>query len=285
LLEKKHKVFGIDIRKNAYSKLVDLNTIHVDLRSVKNVKRLPRNIDFVIHLAAHSRVMQTIQKPSLAAENLVMTTNVLDYCVKTGVKGLIFSSSREVYGNVKRFSCSEQHSGAMIENPYGASKLACEALIQAYAICFGLRYDILRFSNVYGMYDQSERVIPFFIRQIQARKPITIYGKDKTLDFTHIDDVVHGIMLTIQKFRKISNMTMNIASGKGVKLASVVLQLGKHLGEKPVFRIRKNRAGEVMRFVANISLAKRKLGYHPKKTFSSGIAKAVQWHQQQKTTH
>ena len=112
----------------------------------------------------------------------------------------MFSSTREVYGDVHRFEeyAEEAADFAFTESPYSASKITSEAFIYSYARCYGLDYLVFRFSNVYGRYDidlqRMDRVLPLFMHQLSRGEPITIYGGDeKVLDFTYVDDCVDGI--------------------------------------------------------------------------------------------
>src|SRR5207248_2781638 len=117
---------------------------------------------------------------------------------------------------IQRFSTEETSADfAFTESTYSASKIAGEALIYSYARCYGLPYIVFRFSNVYGRYDSDiermERVIPLFIRRIARDEPITIYGPEKVLDFTYVDDCVDGIVRGIEALAsgRVSNQTIN----------------------------------------------------------------------------
>ncbi|MBI2636343.1 GDP-mannose 4,6-dehydratase, partial [Candidatus Peregrinibacteria bacterium] len=164
------------------------------------------------------------------------------------------------------------------ESPYTASKIAGEALIQAYTRCYALDHVIFRFSNVYGMYDDSERVIPLFIRRAQKNEPLVVYGKDKCLDFTYIDDTVDGILRTIDRFADVKNDTYNIANGKGTTIVELAETVRKLTGSASKVHYRESRTGEVIRFTADITKAKEKLGYAPQTSFEEGIRKTVEWY-------
>ena len=160
--------------------------------------------DLVVHLAAHAKVHQLVAQPHRALENTMMTFNVLEYCRQRKLP-LVFSSTREVYGDVHRFEGYSEATAdfAFTESPYSASKIASEAFIYAYARCYGLKYLAFRFSNVYGRYDNDlhrmSRVLPLFIHAMSRDEPITVYGgADKVLDFTYIDDCVDGISRGIE---------------------------------------------------------------------------------------
>ena len=104
---------------------------------------------------------------------------------------------------------------------YSASKIAGEAFVYSYARCYGLRYLVFRFSNVYGRFDNDlhrmVRVLPLWIHKLSRNEAITVYGEDKKLDFTYVDDCVDGIVRGIQALAegRVASGTINLAYGKG----------------------------------------------------------------------
>ncbi len=142
---------------------------------------------------------------------------------------------------------------------------------------------MFRFSNVYGRYDadleRMERVIPLFARRIARGEPIVIFGREKVLDFTYYEDAVNGIMRGIDALtsRRVTNQTINLAYGQGGSLVDVVNVLADSLGKPAKVSYEPARAGEVMRYVADISKARELLGYEPKTPLPTGLAKAVAW--------
>ncbi len=283
-----HYVFGVDQRPNPWTH--EIETLLQDLsapyqRNEKGIGGVeyPKNLDVVVHLAANAKVHELVEQPDRALKNIVMTFNVLEYCRHNNLP-IIFSSSREVYGDIHRYITEESYADfAFTESPYSASKISGEALIYSYAQCYGLRYLVFRFSNVYGRYDNDlermERVIPLFIRKISRGEPITIYGKDKVLDFTYVDDCVDGICRGIDYLVNGSegNHTINLAYGQGNTLIKMAELVGKALGVEPAMTIEPARVGEVTHYVANIGKARALLGYNPTTTLEEGIPKAVAW--------
>ena len=165
------------------------------------------------------------------------------------------------------------------ENPYSASKISGEALIHAYRKTFGMHFVIIRFSNVYGMYDDSNRVIPLWIRQALKNENLVVYGKDKVLDFTYIDDAINGVTKIIERFDQIAGETFNIAShGKRRELTYVANKLKKLLKSQSKITIKGNRPGEVWKFQADISKAEKLLDFKPKVSLDEGLEKAVEWY-------
>ncbi len=288
LQERGHFVFGIDKRPNSWTNeietlLQDLSSPFRDFEAGIGHVEYPPDLDAVVHLAAHAKVHKLVEQPDRALENITMTYNVLEFCRQNDLP-LIFSSSREVYGDIHRYITEESYADfAFTESPYSASKISGEALIYSYAQCYGLKYLVYRFSNVYGRYDNDlermSRVIPKFIREISERQPITIYGEDKVLDFTYIDDCIAGISTGLENLvsGKDVNHTINLAFGQGNSLVTMAEYIGQALGIKPVVHIKPPRVGEVTHYVANIGKARALLGYSPKTPLKEGIERAVAW--------
>jgi UDP-glucose 4-epimerase len=224
-----------------------------------------------------------VEQPDRAMENISMTFNVLEFCRHNNLP-IIFSSSREVYGDIHRYITEESHADfAFTESPYSASKIAGEALIYSYAQCYGLRYLVFRFSNVYGRFDNDiermERVIPLFMRKIKQGEPITVYGEAKVLDFTYVDDCVDGVRkgIDLLVMRCGENHTINLAYGQGHSLVNLVQYLGEELGVEPDMTVEPSRVGEVTHYVANIGKAFAILGYNPVVPLREGIRRSVAW--------
>jgi UDP-glucose 4-epimerase len=287
LLDEGHFVFGIDVRPNSWTEriptlLQDLSAPYHDYRGGIGHVPYPQNLDLVVHFAAHAKVHELVEQPDRALANIKMTFNMLEFCRQNQLP-IIFSSSREVYGDIHRYITEESHADfAFTESPYSASKIAGEALIYSYAQCYDLRYLVFRFSNVYGRYDNDiermERVIPLFIRKISRGEPITVYGEDKVLDFTYIDDCVDGVRRGIDLLVDgEANQTVNLAYGQGTSLVGMAGYIGEALGVQPNISIKPSRTGEVTRYIANIGKATALLGYRPTTPLREGVAKAVAW--------
>lgn len=273
-------VVGLDNRRNTWTD--EINTTRRDLTE-PFLGIPPVGARALVHLAAHAKVNATVERPQWAMENIAMTFNALEYCRKYQLP-IIYASSREVYGDIQRFLTEESYADFnYAESPYSASKLAGEALVYSYARCYGLRYIVFRFSNVYGRYDNDlermERVIPLFIRKIAAGEPITVYGAKKTLDFTYVDDCVSGIVAGLELLTagEAVNETVNLAYGQGHTLAAMAWMIGEALGVKPRMTIEDSRPGEVTHYVANIGKARALLGYEPQVTLQDGIRRAIEW--------
>ena len=275
-----HAIDGIDIRRNTWTD--DIPTTLRDLTQ-PFLTHVHNGAQVVVHLAAHAKVHELVEHPHKALQNIQMTFNVLEYCRKYGLP-IVYASSREVYGDIQRFLTEESYADFnYAESPYSASKLSGEALVYSYARCYGLRYLVFRFSNVYGRYDcdleRMERVIPLFIRKIAGDEPIIVYGAKKTLDFTYVDDCVSGIVAGAKLLATGAavNETVNLAYGQGTTRAKVAYLIGERVGRTPRMTIEDSRPGEVTHYVANIGKARALLGYNPQVSLDDGIGRAVEW--------
>jgi UDP-glucose 4-epimerase len=183
-----------------------------------------------------------------------MTFNVLEYARRRNLP-IVFASSREVYGDVHRFEEYGETSAdfAFTESTYSASKIAGEAFVYSYARCYGLPYLVFRFSNVYGRFDNDlhrmVRVIPLFIHRLRRGERITVYGgEQKTLDFTHVDDCVDGVVRGIDALvaGRVQNETINLAFGSGNTLIRVAELIAERLGVEPEMTLAPALLGEVL---------------------------------------
>ena len=281
LLERGDKVLGIDCRDNEWTERIE--TVCMDLAEV-TVEDLPAGpFDVVLHFAAYAKVYELVERPHRAMANIKMLFNVLEYCRRNAVP-MIFSSSREVYGDIHHHVTHEALADFVVaESPYSASKISGEALIYSYNQCYGLPYLVFRFSNVYGRYDNDaqrmERVVPLFIERIAHDQPVTIYGQEKVLDFTYVDDCTGGIIRAADALvaGKVVNQTINLAYGQGWTLVDVVNLISLGLNKRAQVTYESSRQGEVMRYVADIGKARDLLDYQPGTPLSGGIPKTLDW--------
>jgi nucleoside-diphosphate-sugar epimerase len=288
LLAEGHDVHGIDKRANTWTdevpdEVVDLVALSADRSSWSP----PWRPDCVVHLAAHAKVHELVLEPGKALENVQMASAALELARAAGCP-IVFGSSREVYGDIHHHATDEGMADFVVaESPYSASKIAGEAFMYSYAKCYGLPVLVYRFSNVYGRFDSDaermERVIPLFLRRIADGRPITVYGRTKMLDFTYVDDCVAGVIAGIEALvdGKVTNDTVNLAYGQGNTLEDLVNLLELSLRQEARVTWEPSRVGEVTRYVADISKAKRLLGYDPQVPLTTGLRRYVAWWREQ----
>src|SRR6476659_287073 len=281
-----HDVFGVDKRLNTWTD--DFRYLLQDLSG--HYPSFPDGIGGV----EYPEVDLVVRQPHRALENAVMTFNVLEFCRQQNLP-IVFSSSREVYGDVHRFAEEEASEAsadfAYTESTYSASKIAGEAFVYSYARCYGLKYLVFRFSNVYGRYDNDlarmVRVLPLFIHTMLRDEPVTVFGQEKTLDFTYVDDCIEGITRGIEALAdgRVVNETVNLAYGQGNSRVHAAELIAAELGTEPKIALAPSLLGEVTHYVADLSKARQLLGYGPKVPLDVGIARAVAWFREHRAAH
>ncbi len=282
LQRREYEVTGADIRHNGWSRSVDNATVICDLRYRDFFNILPPDFDMVIHLAANARVFYTVVEPALARDNFEIMFNVLEFSRLNNIARIIFASSREVYGNSHDISFSEDEISLLgrCESPYAATKIGAEALLAAYGLCYNLDYIVFRLSNVYGKYDDSNRVIPHFIKKTSEGEDLTVFGVEKLLDFTYISDCSDAITSAIESFDRVKNNVFNIASGEGTTLLEVAKSIISKTGANGRIVVKDSRPGEVVKYVANICKATELLNYQPRVRLDEGIDKTIKWYRE-----
>lgn len=289
LLQKGISVLGIDKRENIWTDQIPFIRRDLAQEGMPSLAEMAvtnkgfDRPDLVVHLAANAKVHELVKEPRRAHENATITFNVLEFCRQQELP-IIFSSSREVYGRSMPPAVAEDTTDVFhILSPYAAYKMADEMLIYAYANCYDLKYLVFRLSNVYGRYDSDiermSRVLHIFISQMRRGEPITIFDRTKVIDFTYVDDCISGLMLGIDKLNKgeVVNETFNLSSGSPATLVQLAETVATNLGITPTIVDQPIQPGEINFYVADLSKAKKLLGYEPKMSFEEGIKRAVEW--------
>jgi UDP-glucose 4-epimerase len=249
-----------------------------DIRDKEAVVAAVQGMDVVVHLAAHTRVVESVSDPSTSFDiNVVGTLNVLLASRAAGVRKFIFASTGGAILGEQEPPVHECMVPRPI-SPYGASKLAGEAYCSAFAGSFGLNTVALRFSNVYGPYSYHKgSVVAQFFRNLLQGHPLTIYGDgSQTRDFVFVEDLVEAILLADQ--HGTPGEVFQIASGRETSIAELI-GLMKQVLPGLTFDIRyeRSRPGEVSRNYASIEKASRILAYEPKMQLQEGLRRTWEW--------
>jgi UDP-glucose 4-epimerase len=280
LVKAGHQVRVLDnLSTGSIENLADvLNAIEFvrgDVRDYGVVESAVRGVDAVVHLAALIDVAESVERPDLYFDvNVRGTYNVVK--ASKNVSTFIFASSSAVYGEPIRVPIPEDHP-LMPKSPYAASKVSGEAFVQAFANQYGFRPVILRLFNVYGP-KQSRAyagVIIEFIRRVSRGEPPVIFGDgEQTRDFIHVGDVVEAIMLSLRN--EGVRGVFNIGSGEGVTinyLARLILKLMGREDLKPIYA--PPRPGDIRHSIADISRARKELGFKLKVGLEVGIKELI----------
>jgi len=228
----------------------------------------------VIHLAAKIDVNESIQNPIECNNvNVTGTVNLLQACVKKNIQNIIAASSAAVYGNLTEIPLLEYNPTIPL-SPYGASKLSTENYLQAFANSFDMNCISLRFFNIYGIHQtiQYAGVITKFIQNIQNNLPLIIFGDGKqSRDFISIHDVIRAIHNAILKIDGKRGNVYNIGTGKPRSVNELVDILEVFLDKKLKIEYKERRKGDIQNSYADISLAKKELGFHPEISLKEGL--------------
>jgi len=232
------------------------------------------NIDVVFHEAAIASVPKSVSHPMLVHDvNVNMTLQLMNYCVKAGVKRFIFASSAAVYGILKSKATEEM--ACRPNSPYGAGKLAIEDYLHAYKRTYGLDTVMLRYFNVYGprqRYSDYSGVITIFISKLLNGEGPIIFGDGlQVRDFVHVDDIVQANMLAMESANATGEM-FNVASGRAtsiLELVEIVKELVGAINIKHQFA--PPRQGDMKLGLASIDKIIRTLGYDPRVQMQHGL--------------
>ncbi len=228
-----------------------LKLVKIDIRETEVMTKLVRENDIVFHLAAVSMVTPSLKDPLTTFQTNVAATEHIARICSLEKKRIIFSSSREVYGNAHTMPVSESQPFSP-ESPYGASKAAAEDILVGYSRAFGLDYVSLRLANIFGSGD-FDRVIPIFLNKMIKGERVSVFGKDKVVDFIDVDT-------TCKVFEAGLNIppgAYNVCSGKGTSIATLARRLKEITNSTSQIEIAENRPNEVLRFVGDPSKIRR----------------------------
>jgi UDP-glucose 4-epimerase len=274
LIELGHDVIVIDNLMLGKKKFINKKAkfFKVDIRDLRELKKIFKNAEAVFHLAADPRLPVSIEDPIGTHEiNVTGTLNVLLAAKESGVKKVIFSSSCAVYGDQKL--PIKEDSKLNPSSPYGLHKLMGENYCKLFSELFDLETVCLRYFNVFGPRKLATgsypMVIPIFLRQRAEGKKLTIVGDGKqTRDYVHVSDVVEANILAWQSNVK-NGETINVGSGNQTSVNDIAEIIGGPTINLP------HRIGE-MRFIqADIKLAKKILGWRPKISLEEGVRKLI----------
>ncbi len=262
----------------------DFTFVLGELAEPTALRNLFRNVKFdqVIHLAALAGVRPSLMEPeSFQQINVEGTVNLLEAAHHSGIKKVTIASSSSVYGVNKKVPFSENDPTQRLISPYAASKLACEALGHVYHHVYGMDIAMLRFFTVYGPRQRPDLAIHKFARLIEDGKPVPVFGDGSTArDYTYVSDTVAGVIACTN--REFGYEIFNLGESHTVTLARLIEVLEQTLGKKAIIERHPQQPGDVPLTYADISKARKHLGYDPKVGIEEGIRLFVEWFRQQK---
>ncbi|WP_232696493.1 GDP-mannose 4,6-dehydratase [Brevibacillus daliensis] len=233
--------------------------------------------DLIVHLAAKAGVRPSVESPQTYFDtNVTGTVNIMDAAVTQSVKKVILASSSSVYGLNQTTPFAETDPILDPASPYGASKIAGEAIGRSYSHCYSLPVTALRFFTVYGPRQRPDLAIHKFARKIVKGESIPVFGDGTTSrDYTFIDDIVAGIRGAMER-EQTGYDVFNLGNDQPVSLRQLIEELEEALGKKAKIDWLPPQIGDVPHTWANIEKAKQ-IGYCPKTDFKQGIHRFVEW--------
>ena len=254
-----------------------------DIRDQKGLEKIFRNhqIDFIIHLAALAGVRPSIERPLEYEEvNVRGTMNLWELCNQFGIKKFICASSSSVYGNNEKIPFCETDNVDQPISPYAATKKSGEVLGHVYHSLYGIDMIQLRFFTVYGPRQRPDLAIYKFTKLISENKEIPFYGDGNTArDYTYIDDIIDGILKSIDYLEKNSDIyeIINLGENEVVTLTEMLSEIEKNLNKTAIRKILPLQPGDVQKTSADITKAQNLIGYKPVTNFQNGTKKFVEW--------
>jgi len=253
----------------------------LDIRNKDAVRAIMRGVDAVYHLAVQC-VRVSIRDPYLVHDvNATGTLHLLTAALDENIKRFVYCSSSEVYGTATRVPMDEEHPPAPT-TPYGASKLAGEVYARSFFLTYGLPVTVVRPFNTYGPREHFEgpygEVIPKFVVRALNDAPLVIFGDGtQTRDFTEVSDTVRGLCMAGECDALVGDV-VNIARGQEVSVATLAQIVLDTLPEsKSVIEHQAPRPGDVLRHYADITKARRVLGFEPRSALREGVKRYVDW--------
>lgn len=238
---------------------------------------IPEHVDCIIHLAAKAGVRPSIQNPAVYQQvNIMGLQNLLDFTKERKIEQFVFASSSSVYGVNDHFPWKEDEL-LMPISPYAMTKLSGEMLGHVYHKLFGIRFLALRFFTVYGPGQRPDLAIHKFTKAILKGTPIPVYGDGSTSrDYTYVDDTVQGIIGAID-YTASGFEIINLGNNYTVTLNELISSIERLTEKKAVIERYPDQPGDVPKTFADISKAKRLLGYHPSTRLDDGLAVFYRW--------
>lgn len=282
LLHLNHDIIIVDNLSSGFKKNVPLSGVHFiegDIRDSALIHKILQGVETIYHLAASVGNKRSIENPIIDADiNAIGTLNILEAARKYQVKKIIISSSAGIFGELKTLPIKENHE---IEprTPYACSKLYAEKVALTYSALYGIEVVCLRYFNVYGpnqRYDAYGNVIPIFVFNMLRGEPLLIYGDgEQTRDFVNVHDVVQA-NIKAASTNHLSGV-FNVASGTQVTINQLVSNLIAISDINPLIKFTSPRLGDVRHSLADISSAKKSLGYSPDINLYKGLQEYFEW--------
>ena len=270
-------------KKSNLADIIDkIEFIEADMGDEQKARNAMKGIDVVLHEGALPSVPKSVDNPAATHKHCVDATFTLLMAARdAGIKRFVYAASSSAYGDTPTLPKIETMAANPL-SPYAAAKLFGEYYCSVFYKVWGLETISLRYFNVFGPYQdptsQYAAAIPAFVTLMLKDKSPTIYGDgEQSRDFTYIDTVVDANLLAA-RVKHTAGEVINIACGQAVTINQIIGMINKLVGKnvKPIYA--PSRAGDVKHSLADITLARKTIGFNPAISFQQGLEKAIGWY-------
>ena len=287
LIKLKYKVVALDNlrtgKKFFLRKIIkhkNFRFINIDLKNKKSLDKIIKKNSFIVHLSANADVRFGIKNRFIDLdENIKVTQNILEICIKKNVKKIVFSSTGSVYGEATKIPTPENYEYPLQTSLYANSKNCCEGMITTYNNYFKLKYTIFRFVSCLGQKYTHGHVIDFFKKLKKNPLKIKILGNGKQLkSYMHVDDCCDALIHSL-RYKKYDNQILNLGTKEWINVNTSLKIICNQLRVKPKVIREKNNSGwpgdnpKILLCTKKIN----KLGWKPKKTIKDSIVDTVNY--------
>ncbi len=261
----------------------EIEFIEGDLLDRPTVDRAVSGVDYVFHEAALASVPRSVERPlETHAHCVTATLTLLDAARRSGVKRLVYAASSSAYGD-QPFASKREIDLPVPISPYGVAKYAGECYCRSFTATYGFETVCLRYFNVFGPRQDPDSpysaVIPLFVTAMLAGEPPTVHGDGlQSRDFTFVGNVVHGNLLAA-KAKGVAGRVFNVAMGGSITLLKLIAILNELLGTDIQPNHGAPRQGDIRESMADITEARRLLGFEPIVDFEEGLRRSIEYYQ------
>lgn len=288
LIEQGHTVRGVDNLNDAYDvrmkeyRLRHLQTLpgfsflKLDISDRAAVEALPA-FEAVINLAARAGVRASVENPWIFVEtNVLGTLNLLELCRRKGIRKFILASTSSIYGANAPLPTPETADSDHPLQSYAASKKSAEVLCHSYHALYGIDVTVLRYFTVYGPAGRPDMSMFRFTKWIREGQAVQVYGDgDQSRGFTYVDDIAHG---TIAGLKPLGYEIINLGGHEVIRINALVGLLEELIGKKAVVEHLPPNPADMLANQADVSKARRLLGWKPRVGLTEGVQTLVDWY-------
>jgi UDP-glucose 4-epimerase len=259
--------------------------LEADLTDAAAVARAMAKVEVVYHLGALASVQRSVEAPEVTHGSCATATlHVLDAARRHGVRRVVYAASSSAYGGLSSEAGQTEDASLQPLSPYAAAKLSGELYAQAFTATYGLETVSARFFNVFGPRQRGDSpysgVIALFITAMAAGRVPTVHGDGlQSRDFTYVANAVQALIKAADA-PNASGKVYNVGTGRSITVLDLVAALNRLLGTKLVPKFGPPRTGDVRHSRADISRARRDLGYEPAVTFEEGLHRTLRWYRE-----